>query len=57
MAMRLDAVELARARAGRAPVRDELAVLVELGDAVVGADAVGDVDVAGACPTPRRSAG
>ncbi len=36
--------------AGRSPLRDELAVLVELGDAVVGADAVGDVDVAGLVP-------
>ena len=31
-------------------MRDEPAVLVELGDAVVGADAVGDIDVAGLVP-------
>ena len=48
--MRLHAVELALARAGRSPLREEAAVLVELGDAVVRADAVGDVDVAGAIP-------
>ena len=47
---RLDAVELTRLGAGGAPVLDEAAVLVELGDAVVGADAVGDVDVAGRVP-------
>src|SRR4030095_8700079 len=47
---RLHAGELALAGAGRSPVRDELAVLVELRDAVVGADAVGDIDVGGLVP-------
>ena len=47
---RLHAVELPRLGSGGAPLPDELAVLVELGDAVGGAHAVGDVDVAGAIP-------
>ena len=42
--------ELARGRAGLAPRADELAVLVELRDARVGAQAIGDVDVAGGVP-------
>src|SRR5262249_9198792 len=37
-------------RPGGSPLADEPAVLVELGDAIVVADAVGDVDVAGAIP-------
>ena len=58
----LHAGELTVPRAGRAPLRDELAVLVELRDAVGVADAVGDVDVAGAIPrdvgrTVERRAG
>ena len=47
-------VELALARSGVAPRLQEVAVLVELGDAVVGAEAVGDVDVAGAIPVDIR---
>src|SRR5688572_856442 len=43
-------VELPLARAGGSPVGDEAAILVELGNAIVGADAVGDVDVARLVP-------
>src|SRR4249920_928210 len=43
--------ELAVPRPGRSPLLDEVAALVELGDAVRVADAVRDVDVAG--PIPR----
>ena len=43
--------ELAVLRAGRSPLPDETAVLVELRDAIRVADAVRDVDVAG--PIPR----
>ena len=50
MASALHAVELPRLGSGGPPLPDELAVLVELGDAVGGTHAVGDVDVAGAIP-------
>src|SRR4029434_5904127 len=49
-----DPLELALAGAGVAPGLQEVAVLVELGDAVVGAEAVGDVDVPGAIPGDVR---
>ena len=51
---RLDAAELSGTITRRAPVREELAVFVELGDAIVIADAVGDVDIAGAIPRHVR---
>ena len=49
-----NAVELARSRAGAAPGLEEVAVLVELRDAIVRAEAVGDVDVGGAIPCDVR---
>ena len=49
-----DPVELALPRSGLAPGLHEVAVLGELRDAVVGAEPVGDVDVAGAVPGDVR---
>src|SRR5262245_34897660 len=51
-----DLVELPLSRSGLAPRLHEVPFLGELRDAVVGAEAVGDVDVAGAIPRHVRRA-